>query len=67
MPYSEENEKRQGHEKELQLKGVFLEVVVPPHLDEQADTAPPEKILYQNDFGLKKNWFTLLQQEKFHR
>ena len=54
MPYSEENKKRQGHEKELQLEGVFLEVVVPPHLDEQADTAPPEKMLYQTAFGLSK-------------
>ena len=43
MPYSEENEERQRHEKEFELEGVFLEVVVSPHLDQQADPAPPEK------------------------
>ena len=54
MPYSKENEERQRHEEEFELEGVFLEVVVSPHLDQQADPAPPEKKVYQATFERKK-------------
>ena len=43
MPNSKEDKERQDHEKEVQLKGIFLKVVVSPNFNEQADPSPPEK------------------------
>ena len=44
MPYPEEDNESQGHEKELQLESILLEVGVPPDVVEQTDPPPPENI-----------------------
>ena len=44
MPYPEEGNESQGHEKELQLESILLEVGVPPDVVEQTDPTPPENI-----------------------
>ena len=44
MPYPEEDNESQGHEKELQLESILLEVGVPPDVVEQTDPTPPENI-----------------------